>query len=146
MTRGIVGVFVASCAAIAAAYGAALAGDPGAWAPWALVLGSAGTLTATIALGARQGGRLPRGVAPVLWLTALLVVGGFGFALARPAAEGALGALWLGLPVRTAVVFVAVGFLPMVLLPVAYALTFDPSRVDEAMVRRIRDARPREDA
>jgi hypothetical protein len=130
-----------SCLAIGAAYASAFlpAGAP-AFAPWAIAIGSAGSLSAMMALGATRRGRLHPVSACAIVLTFLIVAGGFGFALVQPAAEGAGGALLLGLPVRTAVIVYGVGLLPLLVLPLTYALTFDDQVLSEADLQRVRDA------
>ena len=49
--------------------------------------------------------------------------------------------LWLGLPPRAAVVLYVIGFLPVLVLPLAYALTFDALTLSEADLARARAAR-----
>jgi hypothetical protein len=46
--------------------------------------------------------------------------------------------LWLGLPARAAVVIYGIGLLPIVVLPVAYALTFDTQTLSADDVERVR--------
>ena len=70
-------------------------------------------------------------------MMAVLVVG-FGAALALPATEGPLSTLWLGLPARAAVVIYGVGLLPVIVLPVAYALTFETQTLNAEDVERVR--------
>jgi hypothetical protein len=130
-----------SCAAIGLAYLSAFlpTGAPG-WAPWGVAIGSAGALAAMMALGATRRGRLHPMAAGAIVITFLIVAGGFGFALASPAAEGAGGELFLGLPVRTAAIVYGVGLLPLLVLPVTYALTFDDQILTEEDLQRVRDA------
>ncbi len=63
---------------------------------------------------------------------------GFGAALALPATEGPLSTLWLGLPARAAIVIYGVGLLPIVVLPIAYALTFETQTLSAEDVERVR--------
>jgi hypothetical protein len=74
---------------------------------------------------------------PFLFVVAVLVVG-FTAALALPATEGPLSKLWLGLPERAAVVIYGIGLLPIVVLPVAYALTFETQTLSAEDVERVR--------
>lgn len=116
--------FAASILAVAVAYGAAFlpAGAP-PWAPWLMAVGIAGALASVMALGAaREGGLGPLG--PVFLFVFVVVAGGFAAALLLEDA-GAGTALWLGLPPPAAVVLYGVGLLPLVLVPAAYALTFE---------------------
>ncbi|MBI4409160.1 MAG: hypothetical protein HY561_05600 [Gemmatimonadetes bacterium] len=119
-------VIFASASLLALAYGTAFlpGGAPG-WSLGAAVLGSSGSLLGFLVLGATgSGGRLRRLLIPFL-LIFLLLVGAFAFALWAPAPEPEQPELWLGLPPATAVLLYGVGLLPLLILPLAYALTFD---------------------
>jgi hypothetical protein len=125
--------------AIAAGYLSAFSktGAP-VWAAWLLALGIPGALGAIMVLGAARG---RRGIGPLkipfAFVIAVLVIG-FGAALALPATEGPLSTLWLGLPTRAAIVIYGVGLLPIVLLPIAYALTFENQTLSAEDVERVR--------
>ena len=126
-------------AAIATGYATAFSrGGPPSWAPWLLALGIPVALSGIMILGAARG---KSGIGPLLFpfafVMALLVVG-FGAALALPATEGPLSTLWLGLPARAAVVIYGVGLLPVIVLPVAYALTFETQTLNAEDVERVR--------
>jgi hypothetical protein len=126
-------------AAIAAGYAAAFStrGTP-VWAAWLLALGIPVALGAIMILGAARG---RRGIGPLkipfAFVVAMLVIG-FGAALALPATEGPLSTLWLGLPARAAIVIYGVGLLPIVVLPIAYALTFETQTLSAEDVERVR--------
>ena len=125
--------------AIAAGYLAAFntAGTP-IWAAWLLALGIPIALGAIMILGAARG---RRGIGPLKVPFAFVVVVlmiGFGAALALPATEGPLSTLWLGLPARAAIVIYGVGLLPIVVLPIAYALTFETQTLSVEDVERVR--------
>ena len=126
--------------AIASGYAAAFArnGTP-SWAPWLLAFGIPVALGAIMILGAARGSR---GVGPLkfpfLFVVAILAVG-FCAALALPATESPLSRLWLGLPARAAVIIYAVGLLPIVVLPIAYALTFETQTLSAKDVERVRE-------
>jgi hypothetical protein len=89
-------------------------------------------------LGATRGGR---GVGqlkiPFAFVILMLVVG-FGAALALPATEGPLSRLWLGLPARAAIVIYGVGLLPIFVLPIAYALTFETQTLSAEDLEKVR--------
>jgi hypothetical protein len=89
-------------------------------------------------LGAARG---RRGIGPLklpfLFVVAVLVIG-FCAALALPATESPLSKLWLGLPARAAVVIYGIGLLPIVVLPVAYALTFETQTLSADDLERVR--------
>ena len=125
--------------AIAIAYAAAFGrtGTP-VWAPWLLALGIPISLGAIMILGAARG---RKGIGPLtlpfLFVVAVLAIG-FCAALALPATESPLSKLWLGLPARAAIVIYGIGLLPIVVLPVAYALTFETQTLNADDVERVR--------
>ena len=142
MTRSIaVGALLLSTLLIGSAYvGALVAGAVPAWTPWALMIGTATIMLATMVLGAsRARGGIGKLVGPFAAMFVVLLVG-FAAALAMPA-ESPDSKLWLGLPARAAVVLYGIGVLPLFVLPVAYALTFDSLTLTDADLERIRDAR-----
>ena len=90
-------------------------------------------------LGATRG---DRGVGPLkipFGFVILMLVIGFGAALTLPATEGPLSRLWLGLPARAAIVIYGIGLLPIFVLPIAYALTFDTQTLSAEDVERVRE-------
>ncbi|MEO8910207.1 MAG: hypothetical protein ABI408_08270 [Gemmatimonadaceae bacterium] len=135
----LIAVFV-GIIAIAGGYAAAFTknGTP-PWAPWLLALGIPLALGAIMILGAARG---TRGIGalkvPFLFVVAVLAVG-FCAALALPATESPLSTLWLGLPARAAVIIYGVGLLPIVVLPIAYALTFETQTLSAEDVERVRE-------
>jgi hypothetical protein len=127
-------------AAIAGGYLAAFSrGGAPAWAPWLLAVGIPVSIGGIMILGAARG---QRGVGPLrlsfAFVIAVLVIG-FGAALALPATEGPLSTLWLGLPARAAIVIYGVGLLPIFVLPVAYALTFETQTLNAEDVEKVRE-------
>ena len=126
--------------AIALGYAAAfLPGGAPPWAPWLLALGIPIALGAIMILGAARG-RMGIGPLkyPFAFVVAVLAIG-FCAALALPATESALSRLWLGLPARGAIVIYGIGLLPIIVLPVAYALTFEAQTLSAEDVERVRD-------
>lgn len=128
-----------SLAAIALAYGAAFlpAGAP-AWAPWLLALGIPVALGAIMILGAARG---RSGVGPLRVPFAFVVVtlaAGFCGALILPATENPGSPLWLGLPARAALIIYGIGLLPTLILPIAYALTFESQTLTADDIERVR--------
>jgi hypothetical protein len=130
-----------SIAAIFGAYIRVLLVDaPSGWAPWVVALATAVAMLATMVLGAARAGRRNAGLgglAVPFLATFLLVGGGFVLALVLPAAGEPL---IFGLPRRAAVVLYGIGLLPLVVLPVAYALTFDEMTLSEEDLERVRRA------
>jgi hypothetical protein len=131
---------VAGTLAIAAGYGSAfLPGPPPAWAAWALGTGSSLVMVASMALGAVREGR---GVGRLAWAFAFVFVvlaGGFGAVMLLPA-EAPGAPLYLGLPLRAAIILIGIGLLPLLVLPLAYAMTFDEMTLGEDDLARVRAA------
>jgi hypothetical protein len=139
-TRGVaVGSLFLGVLAIAIGYAAAFSrnGTP-QWAPWLLALGIPVSVGAIMILGAARG---ERGIGalkiPFIFVIAILAIG-FCAALAMPATESAASRLWLGLPARAAVIIYVIGLLPIVVLPVAYAVTFKTQTLRAEDVERVR--------
>lgn len=132
---------LAGTVAIAAAYASAfLPGDPPAWAGWAMGLGIPCCLLAIMVLGAVRGGEPLGKLKYAFALSAVVLTAGFALALGLPADEAAGVPLYLGLPLRAAVVLYGIGLLPIVVLPIAYALTFDAQTLDPEDLERVRRA------
>ncbi len=132
-------MLVISLSGIAVAYASAFAtsGIPG-WAPWLLAVGIPFAIGAIMILGATRG---RQGIGPLKVPFAFVVVTlalGFCAALILPAAESANSTLWLGLPVRAAIVIYGIGLFPTIVLPIAYALTFESQTLTAEDVERVR--------
>ncbi len=130
-----------SVGAIGATYATALAtGRVPAWSAWVMAVATSFSLLATMTLGAARAGRplggLRRVLAPFA-VVLLILLGAFAAALLLPAADEPL---LLGLPRRAAIVLYGIGILPVLILPVAYALTFDELTLSEKDIERIREA------
>ena len=142
MTRplALVALLVSTLLIGAAYVGALIAAAVPVWAPWALMIGTSTVMLATMVLGAsRAGASIGRLAVPFAVMFLVLLVG-FGAVLVMPA-ETASSPLWLGLPARAAVVLYGVGVLPLFVLPIAYALTFESLTLSEADLERVRAAR-----
>jgi len=137
-----VGVLVAATLLLAATYAAVLlTGATPSWAPWSYLVGVATVMMATMVLGAARGrGGVGRLALPFLLIYAL-VLAGFGAALVLPAETAADTPLWLGLPRRAAIVLYGIGILPLFLLPLAYAFTFESMTLSDEDLARVRAAR-----
>lgn len=137
--RAALVALIAGVLAIAVGYAAAfLPGGTPTWAPWLLALGIPVAIGAIMILGAARG---RMGIGPLKFPFAFVVATlaiGFGAALALPATEGPLSNLWLGLPARAAIVIYGIGLLPIIVLPVAYALTFESQTLNAEDVERVR--------
>lgn len=132
---------IVSITAIAVAYASAFrASGPPTWAAWLLALGIPLSLGAIMILGAARGGK-GGGVGSLKLPFAFVIVvlaAGFCAALLLPATESATSGLWLGLPARAAIVIYGVGLLPAIVLPVAYALTFETQTLTAQDIERVR--------
>jgi len=132
-------VLFTAIVAIAVGYAAAFSkGGTPMWGAWLLALGIPVALGSIMILGAARG---TRGIGslkfPFAFVVLILVIG-FGAALALPATEGPLSKLWLGLPARAAIVIYGVGLLPIIVLPVAYAITFERLTLSAEDLDRVR--------
>ena len=147
MSRALpVGATAVAALLIAAGYGGAfLPGGAPAWAAWVMIIGIATLLVALMLLGALRSGDSARPLLLPLLAVYLILLGGFGAALVFPP-EPANGNLWLGLPRRAALVLFGIGLLPVMILPVAYARTFDSLTLRPEDLERIRAARARREA
>lgn len=125
---------------IGAAYAAAFsAGGAPPWAPWAMAIGTSLVLVALMLLGMARDGRRLGWLWGVLCFTLVVCVGGFGTALVLPA-EQAGAPLFAGLPYRAAAVLYGIGFLPLLVLPLAYAFSFDRLVLSDDDLARVRAA------
>lgn len=96
------------------------------------------SLVAIMILGAIRGQRGIGKLKVPFVFVAVILIAGFVAALALPATESAASRLWLGLPLRAAIVIYGIGLLPIVVLPVAYALTFETQTLNAEDVERVR--------
>ncbi len=93
-----------------------------------LAIGISGASTSVMAFGLPQRSRRGRSIVAVtLGLTFLLTAAGFIFAL-RAAAPNAQTRLLLGLPAGAAAIIYGVGMLPLIVLPIVYAFTYEDTR------------------
>jgi hypothetical protein len=134
------GVLISSILAIAVAYASAFkaSGAP-AWAPWLLALGIPGALGAIMVLGAARGDKGIGALKLPFLFVFVVLASGFCLALGLPITEARGATLLLGLPIRAAIVIYGIGLLPIVVLPVAYALTFDTQTLSESDIARVRE-------
>lgn len=125
--------------AIAAGYASAFKpGGAPAWAPWLLAFGIPIALVAVMVMGAaRDRGGIKKLTIPFVFVGVLLTLG-FCLALGLPANESAQSSLILGLPLRAAIVIYGVGLIPIVVLPVAYALTFETQTLNAEDLEKVR--------
>jgi hypothetical protein len=128
-------------AACGAAYASAfLPGGSPSWAPWSLGFGTAVVMVSCAALGAARAGKGVGRLRIPLALVLLILAGGFATILSLPPIDPADPRLILGLPPGAAVVLLGIGLLPLLVLPVAYALTFEETTLSETDLERVRRA------
>jgi hypothetical protein len=139
MTKRIaLAAMLAAALAILAAYASAfLPGGAPKWAPWLMALGIPTILVAVMVLGAARDGRIGRLALPFAF-SFLVLAAGFCLAVGLPANEAADSALYLGLPLRAAIVIYGIGLFPIVVLPIAYALTFGEQTLNAGDIERVR--------
>lgn len=146
MKQGALAVLFGSMVAMGVAYGAAIVtGGAQNWSAWVMAAATSFAMVATMVLGAARASRPQGGIRRLLvpFLTVLLILlGAFAAALLLPAAGEPL---LLGLPRRAAIVLYGVGILPVLILPLAYALTFEELTLDEEAIERVRAAAGRAD-
>ena len=141
MKRLLVRMLVASCGLVAIAYAAMfVTATPPTWAAVSLAIGANGVIMSLMALGAVRRGTIPRSLVWTFIGLFVLCAGCFVVALLLPAQEGAGGPLFLGLPIRTAIVLYGVGVVPIAILPFAYAFTFESSTLNDEDLVRVRAA------
>lgn len=131
--------FVLAILGIAVAYGSAfLPGGPPPWAPWLMSIATALSMVSAMVLGAARAGQ---SLGALRWIFAtvfVLISGGFCLALGLGPTAG-LEPIWLGLPRRAAILIYGIGLFPVILLPIAYALTFDQVTLSEHDLARFRE-------
>jgi hypothetical protein len=124
--------------AISLAYAAAFLPRATPVAPWLMVTGIALLVGSLCLVGTRRRGRSrPLALRIGLILLALVLLGGFGAALALPP-EGAAAPFLLGLPRRAALLVYGIGILPALFLPLVYALSFGAVVLTEAELNELR--------
>jgi len=126
---------------IGAAYGSAFVrGGPPPAAAWLMLAGMTLVLVGLMILGARRAGSRLGRLRWVFGFVVVLLMVCFGGALLLAPSEGPGSLLILGLPPRAALVMIGVGVLPTLVLPVAYALTFDEQTLRPGDLDAIRRA------
>jgi len=90
-----------------------------------MILGVATVMIALTALGIVNSQRIGSSLGIVLASTFILLILILGAALLLPPEVGDGTGLLLGLPRRAALVVYGIGILPLFILPIAYALTFE---------------------
>jgi hypothetical protein len=119
-----VGLLALGAVVIGAAYAATIgAGGAQAWAPWFVALGCSTCAVGLFVVGAASRGPVQPLIGWLLVALFLVIFGAFGAALSMRVPDGATERIVLGLPLRLAIVFYGIGLLPLVVLPVTFAMT-----------------------
>ena len=125
---------------IASGYASAfMRGGAPTWAPWLLAIGIPAALGSIMILGAARGDKGIGSLKLPFLFVFVVLASGFCLALGLPITEAGGARLFLGLPIRAAIVIYGIGLLPIVVLPVAYALTFDTQTLSESDIARVRE-------
>ena len=135
--RFAIGTFFAGTLCIGAAYASAFLPGAPAWGQWCMVAGTALVMLGALVLGATAPAKPLGALAWVFAFVFLLVAGCLGAALLLPAEQPG-SALFLGLPRRAAIVLYGLGVVPFLVLPFAYAFTFDRLAMGEAELSQLR--------
>jgi amino acid transporter len=137
--RAAIAALMLSTLGIAAVYLSAFlpGGAPPAAAP-VMIISLATMMIAMMVLGAMRNGHLGRRLSLSLAGAWLILVVGFLAALYLPAESASHMRLFFGLPLRSAIVLYGVGLLPLVAMPIAYALTFDDATLSAQDLERLR--------
>lgn len=132
-------LLVVGLLAVAIGYGATLSRVGVGMAPWLLAIGSTSVLAGLALIGAARRERRSARLAAAIGIAFTAVGAGLvlGLALPPPPADGPL---LLGLPRVTTILLLLAGLLPLLLLPIAFALTFDDEVISAVDLERLRSA------
>jgi hypothetical protein len=136
----LAGIALSIMAIIIAYASAFLPGGAPRWAAWAMAMGTAGVHVSFMVLGATRTGAGLRSLKLPVLLVLLILAGGFAVTLLLPAEDGVNTPLFLGLPYRAATIMYGIGLLPLLILPLAYAMTFDELTLSEADMDHVKEA------
>ena len=137
LKRSALAAVAGGTAAIGATYVAAFVADgSAAWIPPLFVVGVATVMVGMMVLGAATARGIGRLAVPFAF-TWILMVGGVAAAHVLPSVSRPY---ILGLPPAAALIVYGIGLLPIVVLPFAYALTFDSITLRPEDIERVRAA------
>lgn len=126
-----------TCAAIAitAAYASAfLPGGATVVSAMLMIIGIATMAVSLMILGAIREGTRAGPIGLALLFLFIVLVAGFGIPLFFTSRD-----IWLGLPATTAIVVYGVGIIPVFVLPLVYAWTFDDRTLSGQDIERIKE-------
>jgi undecaprenyl pyrophosphate phosphatase UppP len=121
--------------------GALVRGAAAPWMPWVFAGSTVVMLSALMLLGARRRDRSQRRAQAAVATVAAILLVGFFHALSAPGVRAG-APLVLGLPLASAIIVYGVGLLPLMVLPLVYALTFDRTILSAEDLQRVRRIPP----
>lgn len=125
-TRAGVALLTCGVAAVGGAYAGAIAmGGSPVWAPWLLAIGGSIASVALFVLGAATRGVWSPRIGLLLGALLVTLIASFGAGLALTVGTPAAEPLFFGLPRRLGIVLYGVGVLPLLVLPLAHARSFN---------------------
>jgi hypothetical protein len=134
----VLALVVLSLLVVGAGYAGSFFSAP--WSPWCLAIGTCGALMSMMALGSIRRGKIAPALRWVFVGMFLFCTACFCVALALPANEGAGGPLLFNFPLRATIVLLGVAIVPILVMPFAWALTFDSAMLSEDDLIRLREA------
>lgn len=136
--RFALAVIFLSMVAIAGGYAAAfLPGGAPPLASWIFALATAAMMVAMLLLGAARKDVPLGGLVWVFVFCFAALAVGFGLALTAPEVTPD-ATLYFGLPQGAAVILFVVGLLPLLVLPIVYALTFEKTTLNTEELETLR--------
>lgn len=97
-------------------------------------------LMGVLFLAVSKRGRIGKATGWSIAIVFLVVTVGFLLALVLPP-EDAHSRLWLGLPLRAAIVLYGIGVLPLLVFPLVYAFTFASQTLSNSDIEKVRASR-----
>lgn len=130
-------VILLSMVVIGAGYASAFRDNgPPRFMTYAFAIAMAAVMTSILVLGAARKGKPLGNLTWVFVFTFVVIAAGFSIALGQT--DVATGKLYLGLPAGSAIILYVVGLLPMAVLPIAYALTFEKTTLSDEELAELR--------
>lgn len=140
MKRSAIAALSCSTIAIALAYASAFLPDgAGMLSAILMILGIATMAVSLMILGAVRAGHRLGPLRYALGFLFVVFVLGFGIPLFLSDGAAVSTGLWLGLPRTTAIIVYGVGVLPVLVLPLVYAWTFEDHTLRQEDIERVRE-------
>ena len=136
VARGAVGGIFVGALAILVAYASAWFGIP-TWGAWSMIVGSALCMSGATAMGAANSHVRPARVAIAASFLFVVIVVGFGAPFFWPVVSPETP-LMFGLPLPVAIELFGVGLLPIMVLPILFAVEFKADGLDDVALAELR--------